>query len=140
MKYTIFLWATLSTILLATTLSIKDIDQKVSQIQSPRGGLDGSLFNKVSDPFVYYDRNKTTGAIIMPKDSDEDSNVTKVSAIMNGKAFMGGGWKKIGDTAGSYKITRIDANCVYLNDGKKTKKVLLNNSSKEKKLIKIQGR
>lgn len=140
MKYTIFLWATLSTILLATTLSIKDIDQKVSQIQSPRGGLDGSLFNKVSDPFVYYDRNKTTGAIIMPKDSDEDSNATKISAIMNGKAFMGGGWKKVGDTAGSYKITRIDANCVYLNDGKKTKKVLLNNSSKEKKLIKIQGR
>lgn len=140
MKYTLFLWANLSTILLATTLSIKDIDQKVSQIQSPRGGLDGSLFNKVSDPFVYYDRNKTTGAIIMPKDDGEDSNATKISAIMNGKAFIGGGWKKVGDTTGSYKITRIDANCVYLNNGKKTKKVLLNNSSKEKKLIKIQGR
>lgn len=140
MKYTLFLWATLSTILLATTLSIKDIDQKVSQIQSPRGGLDGSLFNKVSDPFVYYDRNKTTGAIIMPKEDGEDSNATKISAIMNGKAFIGGGWKKVGDTTGSYKITRIDANCVYLNNGKKTKKVLLNNSSKEKKLIKIQGR
>lgn len=140
MKYTLFLWATLSTLLLATTLSIKDIDQKVSQIQSPRGGLDGSLFNKVSDPFVYYDRNKTTGAIIMPKGDSEDSNATKVSAIMNGKAFIGGGWKKVGDTTGSYKITRIDANCVYLNNGKKTKKVLLNNSSKEKKLIKIQGR
>lgn len=140
MKYTLFLWATLSTILLATTLSIKDIDQKVSQIQSPRGGLDGSLFNKVSDPFVYYDRNKTTGAIIMPKEDGEDSNATKISAIMNGKAFIGGGWKKVGDTTGSYKITRIDANCVYLNDGKKTKKVLLNNSLKEKKLIKIQER
>ena len=140
MKYTLFLWATLSTILLATTLSIKDIDQKVSQIQSPRGGLDGSLFNKVSDPFVYYDRNKTTGAIIMPKEDGEDSNATKISAIMNGKAFIGGGWKKVGDTAGSYKITKIDANCVYLNNGKKTKKVLLNSSSKENKLIKIQGR
>ena len=140
MKYTLFLWATISTMLLATTLSIKDIDQKVSQIQSPRGGLDGSLFNKVSDPFVYYDRNKTTGAIIMPKEDGEDSNATKISAIMNGKAFIGGGWKKVGDTAGSYKITKIDVNCVYLNNGKKTKKVLLNNSSKENKLIKIQGR
>lgn len=140
MKYTLFLWATLSTILLATTLSIKDIDQKVSQIQSPRGGLDGSLFNKVSDPFVYYDRNKTTGAIIMPKEDGEDSNTTRISAIMNGRAFINGGWKKVGDTTGSYKITRIDANCIYLNNGKKTKKVLLNNSLKEKKLIKIQGR
>ncbi|MDD5359626.1 MAG: hypothetical protein PHI79_01500 [Sulfurovaceae bacterium] len=140
MKHAIFLWAIFSTILLATTLSIKDIDQKVSQIQSPRGGLDGSLFNKVSDPFVYYDRNKTTGAIIMPKGDSEESNATRVSAIMNGKAFIGGGWKKVGDTTGSYKITGINSNCVYLNNGKNTKKVFLNNSSKEKNLIKIQGR
>lgn len=140
MKYKIFLLATLSTMLIATTLSIKDIDQKVSQIQSPRGGLDGSLFNKVSDPFVYYDRNKTTGAIIMPKADSEDSNATKVSAIMNGKAYIGGGWKKVGDTTGAYKITKISPSSVDLSNGQKTKKVYLNNSSKNKNLIKTQGR
>lgn len=140
MKYKISLWATLSTALIATTLSIKDIDQKVSQIQSPRGGLNGSLFDKVSDPFVYYDRNKTTGAIIMPKEDSEESNATKVSAIMNGKAYIGGGWKKVGDTAGAYKITKISPNSVDLSNGQKIKKVYLNNSSKNKNLIKIQGR
>jgi hypothetical protein len=140
MKYTIFLSIVLVGTLYATTLSVKDIDQKVSQIQSPRGGLHGSLFDKVSDPFVYYDRNKTTGAIIMPKGDEEDSNITKLSAIMNGKAFMDGGWKKVGDAIGIYKVAKISSNVVYLNNGKKTKKVYLNNNSNEKNLIKIQGR
>jgi hypothetical protein len=140
MKHTLFLTASFSTVLLSATLSIKDIDQKVSQIQAPRGAMDGSLFNKVSDPFVYYDRNKTTGAIIIPKEGSEDSNATRVSAIMNGKAFIGGSWKRVGDSAGIYKITKINTNGVLLSNGKKTKKVYLKNSSNEKNLIKIQGR
>jgi hypothetical protein len=43
MKHTLFLTASFSTVLLSATLSIKDIDQKVSQIQAPRGAMDGSL-------------------------------------------------------------------------------------------------
>ncbi|MBD3807944.1 MAG: hypothetical protein IE880_04420 [Epsilonproteobacteria bacterium] len=138
MKYPIFLSISLVGALFATTLSIKDIDKKVTQIGEPRGGLNSSIFNTVSDPFVYYDRNKTTGAIIIPKETGEDSNVTKLSAIMNGKAFIGGIWKKVGDTAGRYTITKIGSNSVVLNNGKKTKKVYLNSSSSnEKKLIKF---
>ncbi len=137
MKYTIFLSIVLTGTLLSATLSIKDIDQKVAQIRAPRGGLNSSIFNVVADPFVYYDRNKTTGAIIMPKETDEDSNATKLSAIMNGKAFIGGSWKKVGDTAGSYTITKIGQSSVFLNNGKKTKKIHLNRGSNEKKLIKF---
>ncbi len=138
MKYTIFLSIVLTGTLFAATLSIKDIDQKVAQIGAPRGGLNSSIFNVVSDPFVYYDRNKTTGAIIMPRETDEDFNVTKLSAIMNGKAFIGGSWKKVGDAAaGGYTITKIGQSSVFLNNGKKTKKVHLNRGLNEKKLIKF---
>ena len=119
----------------AIGLSAQDIDIKVAKIQVTRGGMDISKFQTVSDPFVYYERNASTGAIIAPKTEDEIT----IAAIMNSKAYIDGSWKKVGDRIGSYVIKSIGVNFVILKNGGKIKKLFIGNKQ-ENNFIKIQGR
>ena len=119
----------------AIGLSAQEINTKVAKIQVTRGGMDVSKFQTVSDPFFYFERNATTGAIITPKTEDEIT----IAAIMNNKVYIDGGWKKAGDTIGSYTIKSIGPNFIILKNGGKMKKLFIGNNQ-ENNFIKIQGR
>jgi len=119
----------------AVGLSAQDIDIKVAKIQVTRGGMDISKFETVSDPFIYYERNASTGAMITPKTDDEIT----IAAIMNNKVYIDGGWKKVGDKIGNYTIRSIGANFVILKNGGKMKKIFIGDKQ-ENNFIKIQGR
>ena len=77
----------------------------------------------VSHPFVYFERNATTGAIITPKKENDDTIV--ISGIMNNKAYIDGSWKRVGEKVGDYTIGSIGINAVILSNGRKSKNFLL---------------
>jgi hypothetical protein len=135
MKQIILIAAAVITTTYSASLSTQDIDKKVSEIQATRNGMNVARFETMSDPFVYFDRNASTGAIITPK----MENVITIGAIMNGKAYIDGNWKKVGDKVGSYTIKSIGTNVVTLKNGGEIKKLFIGNKQ-ENSLIKLQGR
>jgi hypothetical protein len=135
MKYITLIILSSTAIIYATSLSIQEINTKVAQIQTTRGGMNIEQFETVSDPFVYFERNATTGEIIAPK----GENIVAVSAIMNGKAYINGGWKRAGEKIGDYTIKSVGANFIVIRSGNKIKKLFVNRKQ-ENNVIKIQGR
>ncbi len=135
MKQIIMIAAAVITTTYSASLSTQDIDKKVSEIQATRNGMNVIRFETMSDPFVYFDRNASTGTIITPKMENE----VTIGAIMNGKAYIDGSWKKVGDKVGSYTIKSIGANVVIIRNGGEIKKLFIGNKQ-ENDLIKLQGR
>ncbi|MDD5406214.1 MAG: hypothetical protein PHE73_04630 [Sulfurovaceae bacterium] len=124
-------------ILCATSLSVKDIDTMVAKIQTTRSGMNAAQFESVSDPFIYFEVNSTTGAFMAPKEQNDDTII--IGGIMNNKVYIDGSWKRIGEKVGNYTIRSIGVNTVVLYNGRKIKKLFISNK-KDNNLIKIQGR
>ncbi len=138
MKQIIIVAILSSTVLLcAASLSVNEIDTMVAKIQTTRGGMNVAQFETVSDPFVYFERNATTGAIITPKKENDDTIV--ISGIMNNKAYIDGGWKRVGEKVGDYTIKSIGINTVILSNGRKIKKLFISDK-KDNDLIKLKVR
>lgn len=124
-------------LLCAASLSVNEIDTMVAKIQTTRGGMNVAQFETVLDPFVYFERNATTGAIITPKKENDDTIV--ISGIMNNKAYIDGSWKRVGEKVGDYTIKSIGINTVILSNGRKIKKLFISDK-KDNNLIKLKVR
>lgn len=117
-------------------VTTKELESKVNAIQAPRVGLNSSDINGIKDPFIYLDRNKTTGALMPQNHSTIKDIDLNLSAIMNGKAFVNNNWLKSGDKVGDYTIITIGNNSVVFSKNNSTKRVFIN--AKKENLIKLQ--
>ncbi len=120
----------------ANVITTKELEDKVSSIQAPRVGLSSTDLSGVKDPFIYLDRNATTGALIPQKLSAVKDVDLNLSGIMNGKAFVNNAWIRTGEKAGDYTVISIDKNSVIFRKDDSTKRVFINN--KKDNVIKLQ--
>lgn len=137
----------LSSVILANELSW--VDKQVDAIKPSRIGIHSSLVNKIRDPFIFLEKNRTTKResakktpsktvankrSIAPKKQKIKtvSRVLVLGAIMNNSVMISGDWYKLGDTINGYKISEINRNSVLLRKHKKT--LLLSTKSNTKKL------
>ncbi len=120
----------------ANVVTTKELEDKVNAIQAPRVGLTSSDLKGTKDPFIYLERNATTGALIDQKllvTKDMDLNL---SGIMSGKAFVNNSWVRTGDKVGDYAIVSIGKDSVVFSKNSSTKRVFV--SSKKENPIRLQ--
>ncbi|MDF1882500.1 hypothetical protein JHD49_00950 [Sulfurimonas sp. SAG-AH-194-C21] len=137
----------LSTAIFANELSW--VDQQVNAIKPPRQGIHTADINKIIDPFIFLEKNRTTKKKSVKKVSSKTvinktplamqkqnvktvNKVLTLGVIMNNSVMISGEWYKLGDTLNGYKISEINRNSVLLRKHKK--KILLSTKSNTKKL------
>ncbi|MCF6330201.1 MAG: hypothetical protein L3I99_01475 [Sulfurimonas sp.] len=126
---------TLSLILLTSLLSSNDlvwIDEQIDAIKPPRSGEHNSKISRISDPFIFLEKNGYKPIKKISKKTDlkkNDSNIKSVfsssllrlSMIMNGSALINNKWYKVDDWVKKYKIIEISNSSVTLRRNSKTK-------------------
>jgi len=138
MKKIFILFALLSSLLCASSLSPAEITEMISKIKEERVGISINELENTPSPFI----------IVKPK---KEENLTKekevivaikevyveptysLDAILNHKAFINNKWYKKGSKLDQYKIIYIGKKTVTLKSSEK-KRVL---SLKKKKYIKL---
>ncbi|MEJ2436583.1 MAG: hypothetical protein P8Y43_04200 [Sulfurovaceae bacterium] len=115
----------------AQDVEIKNIDDKISKIDSPREGITIKVLNNTKNPF-YIESIEIDGAMVQP--------VEKISlkGIMNSKAYINNKWIGLNDEVEGYKVISITSNRVLLKREDRTKELFL--KSKKDSFIKIEAR
>jgi len=115
----------------AQDVEIKNIDDKISKIDSPREGITIKALNNTKNPF-YVESIEVDGSTVQP--------VEKISlkGIMNSKAYINNKWFGINDEIEGYKVISITPNRVLLKREDRTKELFL--KSKKDSFIKIEAR
>ena len=129
------------------------VDEQVEAIKPPRIGMKSRELSILKDPFIFLKKNRTDetkskngvkrtrSASIPNRTATSSSGIKKVikkkkalsiTMLMNSSAMINGKWYKVGDTVNGYKVSKIDSTSVLLT--KKSKKLLLSTSSKNKNL------
>jgi len=131
MKKYIFVCFLLLSFVNAQDVEIKNIDDKISKIDSPREGITIKVLNNTKNPF-YIESIEIDGAIVQP--------VEKISlkGIMNSKAYINNKWLGLNDEVEGYKVISITSNRVLLKREDRTKELFL--KSKKDSFIKIEAR
>ncbi|HIP20517.1 MAG TPA: hypothetical protein EYG70_05285 [Sulfurimonas sp.] len=146
-KIALTLSVLLSTAILSNELSW--VDQQVDAIKPARVGMKSSAVNRIKNPFIFLQKNKTTidktgkkvvskgtkrvGPLVVKKEKVKTVNkVLVLSAVMNNSAMISGKWYRIGDTVNGYKLNEINRNSVLLSKHKK--QLLLSTKSNSDKL------
>jgi hypothetical protein len=129
-KYT-FICFFLFSFLSAQDVEIKNIDDKISKIDSPREGITIKTLNNTKNPF-YTESIEVDGISVQP--------IEKISlkGIMNSKAYINNAWVGLNDEVEGYKIVSITSNSVLLKREDRTKELFLKN--KKDSFIKIEAR
>jgi hypothetical protein len=115
----------------AQDVEIKNIDDKISKIDSPREGITIKVLNNTKNPF-YIESIEIDGAMVQP--------VEKISlkGIMNSKAYINNKWIGLNDEVEGYKVISITSNRVLLKREDRTKELFL--KSKKDSFIQIEAR
>lgn len=133
MKKYIFICFLLLSFLNAQDVEIKNIDDKISKIDSPRVGISIDTLNSTKNPFFVEDNLDTSGVGIQ-------QSVEKISlkGIVNSKAYINNTWVGLNDEVEGYKVVSITSNSVLLKREDRTKELFLKN--KKDSFIKIEAR
>ncbi len=131
MKKHIFICFLLLSFVNAQDVEIKNIDDKISKIDSPREGITIETLNNTKNPF-YVENIEVDGAVVQ--------QVEKISlkGIMNSKAYINNKWIGLNDEVEGYKVISITSNSVLLKREDRTKELFL--KSKKDSFIKIEAR
>ncbi len=131
MKKYIFICFLLLSFVNAQDVEIKNIDDKISKIDSPRVGISIDTLNNTKNPF-YVENIEVDGVEVQP--------VEKISlkGIMNSKAYINNKWFELNDEVEGYKVISITPNSVLLEREDRTKELFL--KSKKDSFIKIEAR
>lgn len=121
----------------AEIITTKEIESKVASIQAPRVGIINADMIGLKDPFLYLDRNKTTGTILPEAIASEKKDVDlNLSGVMNGKAFVNNSWISVGEKVSGYTLTSIDKNSVVFAKEDIVKRIFANKNREN--IIKLQ--
>ena len=131
MKKNIFFCFLLLSFVSAQDVEIKNIDDKISKIDSPREGITIKVLSNTKNPF-YVESVQVDGLDVQP--------VEKISlkGIMNSKAYINDAWVGLNDEVEGYKVVSITPNSVLLKREDRTKELFLKN--KKDSFIKIEAR
>ncbi len=115
----------------AQDVEIKNIDDKISKIDSPREGITIKALNNTKNPF-YAEGIEADESAVQP--------VEKISlkGIMNSKAYINNAWVGLNDEVEGYKVVSITSKSVLLKREDRTKELFLKN--KKDSFIKIEAR
>jgi len=135
MKNIIFI-VLLFTASLYADLSVVQIQDMVSKIHEKREGVRLETLEATKEPFVRLEEENNVTTFIIPKKAEE----VKISlhAIMNGKAYINDGWKKVDDTVMGYTLKYVGKRGVVLRNGNNIKKLFLH--KKRDSFIKLEER
>jgi hypothetical protein len=131
MKKYIFICFLFLSFVSAQDVEIKNIDDKISKIDSPREGISIKSLSSAKNPF-YVESVEVDGVSIQP--------VEKISlkGIMNSKAYINNAWVGLNDEVEGYKVVSITSKSVLLKREDRTKELFLKN--KKDSFIKIEAR
>ena len=131
MKKYIFICFLLLSFINAQDVEIKNIDDKISKIDSSREGITIKALDNTKNPF-YVESIEFDGSVVQP--------VEKISlkGIMNSKAYINNKWFGLNDEIEGYKVISITPNRVLLKREDRTKELFL--KSKKDSFIKIEAR
>ena len=131
MKNYIFICFLILSFVNAQDVEIKNIDEKISKIDSPRVGITIDTLNSTKNPF-YIENIEVDGVVVQ--------QVEKISlkGIMNSKAYINNVWVGLNDEVEGYKVVSITTNSVLLKREDRTKELFL--KKKKDSFIKIEAR
>jgi hypothetical protein len=122
---------------LQANLSIKQIEMMVNKIHEKRVGVSLDILDTTKEPFAKREEKTSPNTFVtLP---ENDSVKLSLHAIMNGKAYINDGWKRLDDTVMGYKLKYIGKRGVVLRNGNNIKKLFLYNKRKDN-FIKIEER
>jgi hypothetical protein len=131
MKNCIFICFFLLSFVSAQDVEIKNIDEKISKIDSPRSGITIDTLNNTKSPFFAED-------IVVDGVSVQQVEKISLKGIMNSKAYINNAWVGINDEVDGYKVVSMTQNSVLLQREDRTKELFLKN--KKDSFIKIEAR
>lgn len=109
----------------------KEYNDLINNITQPRAGLSEDQMNSVLDPFSM----ESQQSIRSNNETDIDSIVYKLSAVLADRAKINGRWYKLGDDIDAYKVDKISFSSVRLIN--QTEEINLKLTSKENKNVSI---
>ena len=120
----IFLLLLSLTMFLAADLSVKQIEEMVSQIHKKREGVKLETLDNTLEPFVRVSENNTT-IMLDPVVMKKKEAKLVLHAIVNGKAYINDSWSVIDDKIMGYTLMFIGKRGVVLRNGNHIKKLYL---------------
>jgi len=114
-------------------LSIEQIEQMISKINRQRDGVDLETLEKIKEPFISSEKKDNRTVTVMP--SKKMKIKMSLSAIMNGKAYINGSWRRINDMIMGYTLKYIGKRGVVLRKGNQIKKLFL---QKKENIIRVK--
>ncbi|MBN2767904.1 MAG: hypothetical protein JXQ68_02280 [Campylobacterales bacterium] len=132
MKKYIFVCFLLFAFANAQDVEIKNIDEKIFKIDSPRVGITIDILSGTKNSFFKEDVD-IDGVVVQQQ-------VEKIAlkGIMNNRAFINNKWFGLNDEVEGYTLVSITSNSVLLKREDRTKELFLKN--KKDSFIKIEAR
>ena len=118
-------------------LSVQMIENMIQKIHLKREGIGLDKLEQTKEPFVRIEQEENATVVIMPEFREEDVKLS-LHAIMEGKAFINDGWKKVDDVILGYTVKYIGKKGVVLRNRNTIKKLFL--SKPTKKIIILEER
>ncbi|CAA6826688.1 MAG: Unknown protein [uncultured Sulfurovum sp.] len=103
-------------------LSVSQIKNMVSKIHQKREGISLSTLETTKAPFVKV--VKENNVMVMETPKIEEVNFT-LHAILNGKAYINDGWKRLDDNVTGYTVKYIGSKGVVLRNKNEIRKLFL---------------
>jgi hypothetical protein len=104
-------------------LSVKQIEQMVEKIHLKREGIGLDKLENTPEPFIRIKQENNTTVLEVPK--QEENVKLMLHAIMEGKAYINDGWKKVDDQIFGYTVKYIGKKGVVLRNGNTIKKLFI---------------
>jgi len=129
----VILWLTVS---LYADLSVSQIEKMITKIHEKREGVKLETLENTKEPFVkLHEENNITTFVTLGEDEDVK---LALHAIMNGRAYINDGWKKIDDIIMGYTLKYIGKKGVVLRSDNHVRKLFLH--KKRDNFIQIEER
>jgi len=100
---------------------VKEYDQIFSKIAKKRIGIDGTMIDKINNPFIVQTVEHNTSDITAPVQTPEYA----LEAIVNQRVKINGQWYGIHETIESYKIVKITQKSATLANEIETKELFI---------------
>jgi hypothetical protein len=100
---------------------VKEYDQIFSKIAKKRIGIDGTMIDKINNPFIVQTIEHNTSDITDPVQTPEYS----LEAIVNQRVKINGQWYGIHETIETYKIVKITQKSATLANEIETKELFI---------------
>ena len=126
----------LLTLFAQAVFTVEELNGMFQDIQSERKGIDMRGIKSIKEPFIKPKKEQKVNKIKVPIKKEKIHLV--LHAILNNKAYINDGWKKIGDKIEGYTLKHIGKRGVVLRKENQIKKLLF--YKKRANFIRIKGR